>query len=158
MKLDDIYLGDIITFSQKNEYVSGIFDIENNNTTLLLGDLTYLIEFNNEVVSLYTPVNGLPNGINLGVESSSGELIFMPSNMIYFNSNLPIVKYRKISFYDKKRFAYILYLDSQIITFIYHAHLYEDDLSHTKIKRGSVIKKAVEVSSELIQTPIKLNI
>jgi hypothetical protein len=156
MKLNDVYLGDIINFSQKNEFVSGLFEIEEDSFSILLGDLDYLIEINNGVHRLYTPVNGLPGGIDLGVEVGSGELDYLPSNMIYYNNNLAVLKYRKLSFFDKKRFAYIFYLDTVIVTFLFNANLYRDDITHTKIKRGSQIKKAIVVSAEVTSLPVKI--
>lgn len=156
MKLNEVYLGDIINFSQKNEFVSGLFDIEKDNISILLGDLDYLIEVNKGLHRLYAPVNGLPTGIELGVEVSSGELDYLPSNMLHYNNNLAVLKYRKLSFFDKKRFAYIFYLDREIVTFLFNANLYGDDITHTKIKRGSQIKKAILVSGQVITIPVKI--
>lgn len=157
MSENEIYLGDLVYIGDKSAYVSGVIE-DSEVKTYLLNESDYIIEINDNFITLYYPSLGLSNNLSHCREIASGEFSYLATNMFLYNKNLPIIKFRKLKSNLTARSFFILYRGPEIITFVHNATIPKSYLDIKSMKRGNNNKSVIYISSEVIsQIPIKMN-
>jgi len=146
---NEIYLGDIVYIGDKSAYVSGVIE-DCEVKTYLLNEYDYIIEINDNFVTLFYPSLGLSNNLSHCREIATGEFSYLATNMILYNKNLPILKYRKLKSKTTARSFFIIYRGPEIITFVHNTTIPRSYLNIKSIKRGNNNKSVIYISSEVV--------
>lgn len=157
MEENEIYLGDLVYIGDKSAYVSGVIE-DSEVKTYLLNESDYIIEINENLITLFYPSIGISNNLSHCREISSGEFSYLATNMILYNKDLPILKYRKLKSNSTARSFFIIYRGPEVITYVHNATIPTSYLNIKSIKRGNNNKSVIYISSEVLsKIPIKMN-